>query len=86
MWSRSNRLLSTGLLVLLTLSLSCERNPAIQKQKFFESGNRYLESGKFPEAVLEFSNAVQIDPRFASGHFKLGECYLKLQRFSDDYR
>jgi tetratricopeptide (TPR) repeat protein len=73
-------------MVLLGVLLSCERNPGIQKQKFFDSGNRYLESGKITEAVLEFSNAVQIDPRFASGHFKLGECYLRLQRFPDAYR
>jgi tetratricopeptide (TPR) repeat protein len=85
-WSQSNRSLSTGLLVLFALLLSCQSNPAIQKQKFFESGNRYLESGRFKEAVLEFSNAVQIDPRFASGHFKLGECYLRLERYPEAYR
>ena len=85
-WSHSKRLLSTGLLVLVGFVLSCERNPGIQRQKFFESGNRYLESEKFTEAALEFSNAVQIDPRFASGHFKLGECYLRLQRYPEAYR
>ena len=85
-WSHSKHLLSTGILVLFGLLLSCQRNPAVQKQKFFESGNRYLETERFTEAVLEFSNAVQIDPRFASGHFKLGECYLRLQRYPEAYR
>ena len=84
--SDCRRLLSAGLLIMLGFLLSCERNPGVQKHKFFESGNRYLESGKFTEAVLEFSNAVQIDPRFASGHFKLGECYLRLQRYPEAYR
>jgi tetratricopeptide (TPR) repeat protein len=81
-----SRLLCASLAVLLALLLSCERNPNVQKQRFFESGNQYFESGQFTEALLEFSNAVQIDPRFASAHFKLGECYLRLQRFPDAYR
>ncbi len=84
--SDCRRLLSASLAVLLGLLLSCERNPNLQKQKFFESGNRFFESGKLTEAVLEFSNAVQVDPRFALAHFKLGECYLRLQRFPDAYR
>jgi tetratricopeptide (TPR) repeat protein len=84
--SEGSRLLSASLAVLLGLLLSCERNPNVQKQKFLESGNRYFDGGKLTEAVLEFSNAVQIDPRFALAHFRLGECYLRLQRFPDAYR
>lgn len=70
----------------LTGSLACERNPTARKQRFVESGDRYFDKGEFPEAVVEFSNALQIDPNLAAAHFKLGESYLKMQRFPDAYR
>ena len=66
--------------------LGCERNPNVRKQKFLESGNRYFAKEEFPAAVVEFSNALQVDPNFAPAHSQLAECYLKMQRFPDAYR
>ena len=71
---------------LFAASLACNRDPNAKRQKYFDSGNRYFERGKFPEAVIEFSNAVQVDPQYAAAHFKLAESYLKMQRFPDAYR
>jgi len=40
------------LLFILTLILGvfagCSRDPNVRKQKYFESGQRYFEKGKFP--------------------------------------
>jgi tetratricopeptide (TPR) repeat protein len=66
--------------------LGCERDPNVRKQRFLESGNHYFAKEEFPAAVVEFSNALQVDPNFAPAHFQLAECYLKMQRFSDAYR
>ena len=41
-------------------------------------GKSILAEGKYREAVIQFSNAVQIDPRFAQGHAQLAQTYLKL--------
>src|SRR5579859_6826090 len=71
---------------ILSGSLSCEGNPTARKQKFVESGERYFDKGEFPEAVVEFSNALQLDPNLAPAHFKLGESYLKMRRFPEAYR
>src|ERR1700726_1242218 len=65
---------------------ACNRNPNTEKQKYLESGNRYLENGQFPEAVIQFSNAIRIDPNFAAAHFKLAESYLQGKRPADAYR
>ncbi|MGE5053345.1 MAG: tetratricopeptide repeat protein [Acidobacteriota bacterium] len=65
--------------------LGCERDPNIRKQTFLESGNRYFAEEEFPAAVVEFSNALQVDPTFAPAHFQLAQCYLKMQRFQDAY-
>src|SRR2546423_12435815 len=73
-------------LCLLALFAACTRNPNFEKQKYFESGSRYLENGEFPEAVIQFSNAIRIDPNFAAAHFKLAESYLQEKRPADAYR
>ena len=59
---------------------SCSRDPQARKQKYFASGQRYFEKGKYGEAAIEFLNAVKIDPKFAEGHHQLAESYLRLQK------
>lgn len=85
-------MLKRHLFTLLTLcimfiaSLACSRDPNVRKQKYFESGNRYFEQGKYNEAVVEFSNAAKLDPSFANAHYQLAETYIRLQAWSDAYR
>ncbi|HTZ59681.1 MAG TPA: tetratricopeptide repeat protein [Acidobacteriaceae bacterium] len=75
---------STVVPLLLLVSLvagfftACTRDPNVRKQKYLESGNHFREDGKFPEAVIQYLNAIQLDPRFAEAHFQLGETYLKM--------
>lgn len=63
---------------LLLVITSCSRDPNTRKQKYFDSGEKYFSQGKYREAVIQYSNAVQIDPRFAQGHAQLAQAYLKL--------
>jgi Tfp pilus assembly protein PilF len=51
----------------------------VRKQKYFESGQRYFEKGQYPEAVIQFTNAIKVDPNYAEAHHQLGESYLRLQ-------
>jgi tetratricopeptide (TPR) repeat protein len=67
--------LACSLLVILT---GCSRDPNVRKQKYLESGDRYFAEGKYRESVIQYSNAVQIDSRFAQAHYRLGEAYLRL--------
>jgi tetratricopeptide (TPR) repeat protein len=60
------------------LFTGCSRDPNVRKQKFLESGDRYFSQGKYREAAIQYSNAVQIDSRFARAHYQLGQTYLKL--------
>ncbi len=72
------RLLLVGFLAPAFL-IGCNRDPNVRKQKFLESGNRYRDKGKLREAAIQYSNAIQVDPRFAEAHFQLGETYLRLR-------
>jgi tetratricopeptide (TPR) repeat protein len=67
------------LVAIATLFSGCSRDPNVRKQKYFESGQRYFENGKYREAAIQFGNAVQVDSRFAEAHYQLAQTYLKLQ-------
>jgi tetratricopeptide (TPR) repeat protein len=71
------RLLVVGFLITV-LFTGCSRDPNVRKQKYLESGDRYFGKGKYREAAIQYSNAVQVDSRFAQAHYQLGQTYLKL--------
>lgn len=84
-FSSSPRLIfSFSLTLAASLFLSsCFLDPNVRKQKYFESGQHYFDQGKYREALVEFINAIKIDPRYGEAHHQLAETYLKLQRPQD---
>ncbi|NOT26853.1 MAG: tetratricopeptide repeat protein [Acidobacteria bacterium] len=46
-----------------------------EKQRALENGNRYLDEKKYAEAIVEYQNAVRIDPRFGEARKKLADAY-----------
>jgi len=71
------RLLFVGFFI-AALFTGCSRDPNVRKQKYLESGDRYFAKGKYREAEIQYTNAVQVDARFAQAHYQLGQTYLKL--------
>jgi len=63
---------------LLALLVGCSRDPNVRKQKYFDSGEKYFAEGKYREATIQYSNAIQIDSRFAQAHYQLSQAYLKM--------
>jgi tetratricopeptide (TPR) repeat protein len=70
----------------ILFSSACSRDPNVRKQKYFDSGQQYFAQGKYREAAIEFFNAIQIDQGFAEAHYRLAECYLKVQQWSPAYQ
>ena len=64
------------LVVCLTV-WSCSGDPTVRKRQHLQKGQEYLTSGQVNAAVIEFKNAIQIDPNFAEGYYALGLAYLK---------
>ena len=77
-------LFTTGILAILLVS--CSRDPNVRKQKYYESGQRYFAKGKYQEALIQFSNAVQVDPRYADAHYELAQVYMKSQQWTPAYQ
>src|SRR5712691_1958777 len=71
----------TAAVVSLTLVLAfggCSQSPEAKKAKHHERGQAYFEKGQFQEAVIEFKNVVQLDPKDSEGHYRLALTYLKI--------
>lgn len=64
--------------LLATVVTGCSRDPNVRKQKYFDSGEKYFAEGKYREAAIQYTNAIQIDSRYAQAHYQLGQTYLKL--------
>ena len=62
--------------LLLTLSTACQGNVETAKRKYVESGDRYVAQGKYSEAVIQYANAINKDPKFGEAHAKLADTYL----------
>lgn len=52
---------------------------------FLESGNAYLDDDKPDEAIIEFKNALQIDPENAEAHEALSFAYLAVEKPREAY-
>src|SRR3954447_14432982 len=66
------------ILALLLGLASCSRDPQVVKQRYFESGNKYFEKGRFKEASIQYRNALKKDQKFGLAHYKLALTNLKV--------
>src|SRR6185295_2700838 len=71
---------TTFISILLTLIMGgCDwLSPESKKAKHFEQAKAYFEKGQYSEAVIEFKNVVQLDPKDAEAHYRLALAQLKL--------
>ena len=71
---------STSLIAVILVAglfAGCSRDPQVLKKKHFDRGQAYFQQGKFPEAALEFQNAIQLDSKYTEAHYQLAQTYLK---------
>ncbi|MFL6209324.1 MAG: tetratricopeptide repeat protein [Pyrinomonadaceae bacterium] len=61
--------------VLLALASTACSNPAKAKAEHLRRGDQYLKEKKYPEAALEYRNALQLDERMAAAHWGLAQAY-----------
>ncbi len=74
---RSIRLVSVILALLIGL-VSCSRDPNVVKKRYYESGNKYFDKGRYKEASIQYRNALKRDPKYGPAHYKLAMVSLKV--------
>ncbi len=66
--------------IILTLILSaCTETKTAQQ--LMQSGNSFVQVRDFSSAVIEFKNAVRLEPKNANARFELGNAYLEQGNF-----
>ncbi len=60
------------LAILASALAGCFSSPAAKKQKFFNQGEQAFKQQQYPEAIISYSRALEIDPKFGEAHFRLG--------------
>ena len=71
---RALRVLLVGLCL---FAYGCSGEPAAKNMRFVQRGEAYFAAGKYAEAIIEFKNALQLVPKDAQTHYKLGLALLK---------
>src|SRR5688572_16648157 len=64
----------SGLVVALALAAACSSST---KEEYFARAEQFAKDQKYAEAILEYRNAIAIDPRFGQARLKLAEAYEK---------
>ena len=75
----------SGVLAVVVVCASltaCSLDPESAKQEYFARAEQYFADKKYDEAIVEYRNALQQDPKFAEARFKLAEAYVA----KNDYR
>jgi tetratricopeptide (TPR) repeat protein len=80
------RLFWTLWAVSLCFVAGCSRDPEARKQKYLQKANSYFQQAKYNEAIIEYENAIQIDPKFGDAHYGLAQCFLKQGDLSHAYQ
>ena len=73
-------------LLAVVIFSACSRDPNVRKQKFVAQGDVYFKNGKYPEAQISYSRALQIDPRYGAALYKSAQCSERLGNWNTAFR
>ena len=65
---------------------ACSKDPARARREFLESGDRLVARKEFRQAIVQYRNALQQDPRFGEARLKLAEAYMQAGDPQSGYR
>ena len=60
---------------IVLFTVSCSKDPNVQKRKFVQSGDVFAEKKNYAEAIIQYRNAVALDGNFGEARSKLAATY-----------
>ena len=63
--------------LLALVAAGCTMNPRRRELQFVRSADKYASAGDFNRAIIQYRNAVKIDPNSADLHYKLGQALFQ---------
>src|SRR5713101_3549919 len=67
----------------LLVAYGCSQDPQTRKAAHTQKGMAYIAKEKYAEAILEFKNALLIDPKDAQLYYQIGLASLKKGQAAD---
>jgi tetratricopeptide (TPR) repeat protein len=77
-------LMATVLVLLGTAFVACQSDEA-KLGEHLSRGGEYYDAEEWSEAIIEFKNALQLDPNNAEAHYKLSQSYLKTKKTKEAF-
>jgi tetratricopeptide (TPR) repeat protein len=74
------RITRVAIVVAVCAHVACAGDPVARAREYVASGDKYTAEGKTAEAIVQYRNAVQQQPRSGEARYKLAEAYAR----SDD--
>src|SRR5260370_16046664 len=76
--SAAKKHLVVSILMMSTALLlsSCAGDPQKAKVKYLASGQKYMKKGQYASAVIEYRNALKLDPRYFEAYYQLAQADL----------
>src|SRR5678816_4174100 len=72
--------------VFAAFTIACSKDPEVAKREYVRSGDAYVAKKLYKEAVVEYRNAVQRDPRFGEARAKLADAYFQTGEVENAFR
>jgi tetratricopeptide (TPR) repeat protein len=67
--------LSLFVLLVLVAAAGCSRDPKALRDKYFASGQKYLDDKRFEEASIEFRNAIRVDKEHVPSYLGIAKAF-----------
>jgi tetratricopeptide (TPR) repeat protein len=85
---RSKEWINTALVLVVSALLlgACSKDPQKAKAKYLAAGENYMKQKHYGDAVVEFRNAIRLDPRFADAYYQLAQAELAQQNWTGAYK
>ncbi|HLJ16263.1 MAG TPA: tetratricopeptide repeat protein [Bryobacteraceae bacterium] len=77
-------LMALAAIAVLLLS-GCSTDPRRGKEMFLNSGLRYMQKGKYQESIIQFQNALKLDPHCVEAMAELGQAHIANHEWSDAF-
>lgn len=72
-----------AVLVLLALMAGCGKDPMAERDKYFASAQKYMETKKYEEASIEFQNAIRADAGHIPSYLGIAQAFQQLGNHRD---
>ncbi len=74
--AKKHLVVSVLMMSMALLLSSCAGDPQKAKVKYVASGQKYMKKGQYASAVIEYRNALKLDPRYVEAYYQLAQADL----------